>query len=258
MDSEPDVRPPFDPSRLPATVQIVEELESTNSRVTELARGGAPAGTVVVTEWQTAGRGRLDRVWTVPPRSAVTFSVLLRPDLPAADWPWLPLFAGYVVKTALAPRAAGIGLKWPNDVLVGEDGHKLCGILVERVETPDGPAAVLGIGVNADQTADELPVPTATSLRIIAGEPVDRTAVLAELLATFEASLPMLHDLDALRTAYAEQCVTVGRAVRVHLPAGAPLVGAAIGLDDSGRLLVDGPEGVVAVGAGDVVHVRPA
>src|SRR5690606_6329608 len=145
MSSGPDARPPLDPSRLPERVQVVEELASTNSRVTELAREGAPAGTVLVTEWQTAGRGRLDRVWTVPPRTAITFSVLLRPGLAPADWPWLPLLAGYVVRTALSDRVPGIGLKWPNDVLVGEEGRKLCGILVERVETAGGPAAVVGI-----------------------------------------------------------------------------------------------------------------
>ncbi len=258
METEADVRPPLDPSRLPETVQIVEELESTNSRLSALARTGAAAGTVVVAEWQTAGRGRLDRVWSVPPRTAVTFSVLLRPNLPPADWPWLPLFAGYVVRSALAGRVPAIGLKWPNDVLVGEAGHKLCGILVERVETPDGPAAVVGIGINADQRPDELPVPTGTSLRIVTGAPVDRTAVLADLLATLDASLPMLRDLDGLRAAYAANCVTIGRQVRVELPAGDPLVGPAVGLDESGRLLVDGPDGVVAVGAGDVIHVRAA
>lgn len=258
MSSGPDARPPLDPSRLPERVQVVEELASTNSRVTELAREGAPAGTVVVTEWQTAGRGRLDRVWTVPPRTAITFSVLLRPDLAPADWPWLPLLAGYVVRTALSDRVPGIGLKWPNDVLVGEEGRKLCGILVERVETAGGPAAVVGIGVNADQCPDELPVAHATSLRIETGAPVDRTAVLVDLLETFDDAQQMLDDVDSLRAAYAAACVTVGRRVRVHLPGGAELVGEAVGLDEFGRLLVDGGDGVVAVGAGDVVHVRPA
>ena len=107
--------------------------------------------------------------------------MLLRPTAPAAAWPWLPLLTGHAVSTAL--RAAGFdaSVKWPNDVLIGD--RKVAGILVERVETPTGPAAVVGIGVNVGMTADELPVPEATSLAI-AGEAPDRTELLGLVLDT--------------------------------------------------------------------------
>ena len=143
---EPSPRPPLDADRLPAGVEILSEAPSTNAALAERARAGALEGAVVVAEHQTAGRGRLDRTWETPARSALTFSVLLRPNLSASSWPWIPLLVGYAVQAALADRLPAIALKWPNDVLVEE--RKLGGILVERVDTPTGPAAVVGIGIN--------------------------------------------------------------------------------------------------------------
>jgi BirA family biotin operon repressor/biotin-[acetyl-CoA-carboxylase] ligase len=237
-------------------VEILAEAASTNAELAERARAGALEGAVVVAEHQTAGRGRLDRTWETPARSALTFSVLLRPNLPAASWPWIPLLTGYAVQAALADRLPDIGLKWPNDVLVEE--RKLGGILVERVDTPTGPAAIVGIGINVSQTLDELPVALATSLALELPQAPDRTEVLAQLLGSMDGLLPLLEDTTALRAAYADACTTLGREVRVDLPAGEVLTGTAVDIDDQGRLVVAGPAGEVAVGAGDVVHVRPS
>lgn len=235
---------------------MVEEADSTNSLVTNRARAGAPHGLVVVAEHQTAGRGRLDRSWEVPNRAALTFSMLVRPDLPAESWPWLPLLTGYAVHAALVDRVPGLGLKWPNDVLV--DDQKLAGILVERVDTPTGPAAVLGIGINVLQEQRDLPVPEATSLLLqVEGRP-DRTEVLDTVLGSLNALLPLLGDTEALRRAYCGECVTLGRTVRVEVPAGEPVTGRAVDIDAGGRLVVATAGGEVAVGAGDVIHVRPA
>ena len=256
MDSRTNSRPPLDPDRLPAGVEILAEATSTNAVLAERARAGALEGTVVVAEHQTAGRGRLDRTWETPARSALTCSVLLRPNLPAASWPWIPLLTGYAVQAALADRLPDIGLKWPNDVLVEE--RKLGGILVERVDTPTGPAAIVGIGINVSQTLDELPVALATSLALELPQAPDRTEVLAQLLGSLDGLLPLLEDTTALRAAYADACTTLGREVRVDLPAGEVLTGTAVDIDAQGRLVVAGPAGEVAVGAGDVVHVRPS
>ncbi len=262
----PDVaaRPPLDADRLADAraagtfrVEVVEALPSTNAVVAQRARAGEPEGLVVVTEHQTSGRGRLDRTWQTPPRAALTFSVLLRPQVPPADWPWLPLLTGHALARTL--RDAGVtaaGVKWPNDVLV--DDLKVAGILVERVETPTGPAAVVGIGLNVSTTATELPVATATSVALALGTEPDRTVLLLAVLAGLRGEYDAWRTGggDALRASYAAACVTVGRTVRVELPSGELLTGPATGIDRGGRLLVRGPHGETAVGAGDVVHVR--
>lgn len=235
-------------------MEILPEAGSTNAELAERARSGTGSGAVLVTEHQTAGRGRLDRVWQTPPRACLTFSLLHRPDLPPASWPWIPLAVGLAVHSALVDTLPGIGLKWPNDVLV--DGRKLAGILVERVETPAGPAAIIGIGLNVSLTRDELPVETATSLALELGEAPDRTQLLNLLLASLDSTMAGIGDVDALRSAYAAACVTLGRDVRVELPAGESLRGRASGLDVGGQLVVETADGPVTVGAGDVIHVR--
>lgn len=258
-------RPPLEPVRAgglaPAgwRVEVSDRDPSTNATAAARARSGEPEGLVVVTEHQTRGRGRLDRAWETPARSSLTFSVLLRPDVPARRWPWLPLLTGYAVTQGLAAVGFDARLKWPNDVLLG--GGKIAGILLERVETPGGPAAVLGIGLNVSQTTEELPVAHATSLFTATGEEPDRTALLGALLdalARGYAEWQASPDGGALPAAYRARCSTIGREVRVELPHAGPLTGTATGVDGDGRLLVTGPDGTVAVGAGDVVHVRPA
>lgn len=209
----------------------------------------------MVTEHQTAGRGRLDRTWETPARSSLTFSVLLRPTAPPQDWPWLPLLTGYAVQAALADRLPDIALKWPNDVLVEE--RKLAGILVERIETPDGPAAVIGCGINISQTLDELPVALATSVELETGEPVDRTDLLGQVLGSIHGLLGLLDETESLRAAYADVCSTVGREVDVHLPDGTIQRGEALDIAAGGSLVVSTGDGTLTVGAGDVVHVRP-
>jgi BirA family biotin operon repressor/biotin-[acetyl-CoA-carboxylase] ligase len=259
----PPSRPPLDPAALVAPgwrVEVVPESPSTNADVALRARAGEPAGLVVVTEHQTAGRGRLDRVWVTPPRAALTFSLLVRPEaVPVARWPWLPLLTGLaVVEGVRRSSSLDAVLKWPNDVLVEE--RKVAGILVERVESPDGAAAVVGVGLNVSSTPDELPVPTATSLELAGAPPVDRSALLVAVLTAFS-------DLyggwvgaagRGLRASYARSCSTIGRDVRVDLPGGVPLHGRAVDVDEDGRLLVDDGSRVHALGVGDVVHVRPA
>jgi BirA family biotin operon repressor/biotin-[acetyl-CoA-carboxylase] ligase len=251
----------LDPERLDAptgwVVEIVETAPSTNAVVAERARAGAGEGLVLVAEHQTSGRGRLDRTWETPARAALTFSVLLRPRSPAVDWPWFPLLTGYAVSLALRRTGAVVGLKWPNDVLLGD--HKLAGILTERVEAPSGPALVVGIGVNVGMTREELPVETATSLAA-AGYDVDRTALLNDVLGSLGGQYAAFERgaTAALRSAYVGACVTLGRPVEVSLPSGEVVTGEATGVDEGGRLLVATSTGTVPVSAGDVVHARLA
>jgi len=226
--------------------------------VAAAAGSGAAEGLVLVAEHQSAGRGRADREWAAPPRSGLTFSVLLRP--PGATrpmWGWLPLLAGLSVATPLA-RLSGldVGLKWPNDVLVAE--RKVAGLLAEVV----GDSVVLGIGINVSLRADELPVPTATSLHLAGSEVVDREpvlrAVLRGLAMRYRAWCAAEGDAAeaGLLDAYRAACVTIGRDVTVQLPGGCELTGQARDVDATGRLVVEGADGIESLAAGDVVHVR--
>ena len=259
-------RPPIDRARLVSPtgwrIEVEESTPSTNAAVAARARAGEEPGLVLVTEHQTAGRGRLDRVWETPARSSLTFSVLLRPDVPPTSWSWLPLLTGYAVQAALADRLPDIAMKWPNDVLVdgGElgAGRKVAGILVERIDTDRGPMAVVGVGINVDQTLDELPIALATSVALETGEPVERTGLLGQVLGSLHGLQGLLDDTDALRRAYADVCVTLGRTVDVHLPAGEVRRGEALDIDATGALVVGTDDGAFTVAAGDVVHVRPA
>ncbi|NHC14670.1 biotin--[acetyl-CoA-carboxylase] ligase [Motilibacter deserti] len=239
-------------------VSVLAETGSTNADLAVRAREGARAGTVLVADLQTAGRGRSGRSWSAPPRSSLAVSVLLRPvDIPAERWGWLPLLAGVAVAEVVR-RVAQLEatLKWPNDVLV--DDRKLAGLLAERVDGGVGPALVLGIGLNTTLTAEERPVPTATSLLLEGAAETDRTkvlvAVLSELGERYAGWAAAGGDPEAsgLLPAYTGLCSTLGRHVRVELPGGEALTGRAEAVDTEGRLVVDGR----AVSAGDVVHVR--
>ena len=138
-------------------------------------------------------------------------------------------------------------------MLLGD--RKLAGILTERVETPTGPAVVVGVGINVDLTREELPHDGATSLAL-EGVAVERTDLLSALLRSLRTEYDAFQrgELAALRSAYATSCATLGREVSVALPNGETLAGEATGIDEGGRLLVAGPDGVVPVSAGDVVH----
>ena len=261
MSDAPAPRPALDPEQFldlpaPLRVEIVEETPSTNALVVARALAGAPEGLVVVAEHQTSGRGRLDRVWESPVGTGLTFSLLLRPDLPITSWTWIPLLTGYALHAALADRIPEVMLKWPNDVLVGE--HKISGILVERVETDLGPAAVIGIGLNVNQTREQLPTETSTSLRVELGETFDRGDLLIQVLGSIRALLPLLEQPEVLRAAYVDVCSTVGRVVDVHLPHGETQRGEVLDLDTHGALVLSTGDGTFTAHAGDVVHVRPA
>ncbi|MEU7559264.1 biotin--[acetyl-CoA-carboxylase] ligase [Streptomyces eurythermus] len=248
-------------------IEVVPRTGSTNSDlVARAAAGGLEEGAVLVAEEQTAARGRLDRRWSAPPRSGLFFSVLLRPrEVPVARWGWLPLLTGVAVATGLA-RAAGVdtALKWPNDLLVtvGGEERKAGGILAERAGD-DG--VVIGVGINVSLRADELPVPQAGSLALAGAAGTDRDPLLRAVLRALEDWYGRWRaaggDPSAcgLQETYTAGCATLGRTVRAELPGDRSVVGEAVALDGDGRLVIATGEGVQEpVGAGDIVHLRPA
>jgi BirA family biotin operon repressor/biotin-[acetyl-CoA-carboxylase] ligase len=254
-----DERRPIDVTALHATagarwarVVVVDSTASTNADL--LADEQAPDRSVLVAEVQTAGRGRLERTWSSPAGSGLTFSVLLRPNAPVHTWSWLPLLAGVALHDAVRPFA-DVALKWPND-LVAADGGKLAGILAQTA----GDAVVVGIGVNVGMTRAELPVPTATSLAL-AGSAPDRTELLAlilDALATRYAQFVAAGgaaDTSGLGAAYRAACATLGRDVVVETPSGR-IAGRAIDIDASGQLVVRSGSEVRSLAVGDVTQVR--
>ncbi|MGW9347313.1 BirA family transcriptional regulator, biotin operon repressor / biotin-[acetyl-CoA-carboxylase] ligase [Nocardiopsis flavescens] len=279
---DPYPRPPLDRAALTAAlirpggmwerIEVVPEAGSTNTELAARGRSGAPHGSVLVADHQSAGRGRMGRGFSTPPRAALTVSVLLRPAVPTGRLGWLSALMG-VAAVGAVRRTTGVkaALKWPNDLLVpetlrsgpgGGDG-KLAGILAEVDFSSGGPAVVAGIGINVSQSRDELPVDTAVSLRGEGAADVDRNVLLASLLGEFEelytvwAAAGGDAERSGLAAVYRDVCTTLGRRVRVHLPDDRVLDGVARAIDAEGRLVVDGPGGERALSAGDVVHLRP-
>ncbi|WP_460743674.1 biotin--[acetyl-CoA-carboxylase] ligase [Mariniluteicoccus endophyticus] len=245
------------PGSMWSRVDVLASTGSTNADLAALAQAGAPHGTVLVTDNQTAGRGRFARAWTTPPGVSAAVSVLLRPEVPLKRWSWIPLMTGVAVLEGVR-RASGldVGLKWPNDVLVGD--RKLCGLLAERVETPTGPTVVAGWGINVSMGRDELPVPTATSL-LLEGVDVDKTALVGDVLEAYAAAYALwVDDPQALVERYEAVCVTLGREVRVIRSETDVVEGVATGIDTDGALVVRTAAGEQPFAAGDVMHLRPA
>lgn len=261
----------FDRSRQIAP--SLAELPSSSSTNTELSaradREGLGDLTVILTRYQSAGRGRLGRSWTAPPGASIACSVLLRPRLPdgSAVAPerlgWVPVIAGMAMAQAVRGALPGreVGFKWPNDVLVG--GRKVCGVLAELL--PSGTGVVVGAGLNTRMRAEELPVPTATSLAVegIAVDDALEDLVLAAYLEGLRDRVARYlaagadADASGTRAQARAACLTLGRAVRIELPDGRELRGTATDLDLDGRLVVTGEDGASrSVAAGDVTHVR--
>lgn len=239
------------PGRLFTAVNCVATTGSTNADLAAAAGTGAPSGTVLVADHQSAGRGRFDRRWEAPPGSSVAISVLLRPGEMALErWLWLPLVTGVAVAEGLhAGSNIDATVKWPNDVLI--EGRKVCGILAERVDD----AAVIGMGINTSLSADELPVPTATSLAL-EGSKASATEVVLGVLTALEESYRRWVEGGDLRAWFGQRCSTIGRQVRVQQSQEVSIDGLAIGVDTWGRLVVRTPVGNRAFAAGDVLHLR--
>ena len=239
------------------SVEVVEEIGSTNAELVRAAGEDAPEGAVLVAEHQAAGRGRLDRTWTSPPRAGITVSFLLRPDVPAARRGWLPLLVGVALAESVA-EVTGVlpSLKWPNDLLA-RDGRKLAGILAEST----GTAVVVGVGLNVSTTAEELPEP-GTSLSRVTGATVDRAPILLGFLRAVETRYRRWsqHLGDPVASGLAQDYLawssTVGATVAVDLPDGSTLEGVAEAVDWDGRLVVATAQGRVELATGDVRHVR--
>ena len=226
------------------SVSVMEETTSTQS---ELVKQFEP-GKVLVAEYQSAGRGRLDRKFIVPPRKGLTFSFCIEAD---TDFGWIPLLTGLAVSQAINDYIGSklVEIKWPNDLLIGE--KKLGGILSEKV----GSGAVVGVGINIFQNQSELPIADAITLSDAkVKKEIDRSELLSQILNRLGEVLSYLdkYELDKYKNDYREMCSTIGKLVRVTLPTGEVVEDMAIGISADGSLLLKSRE----VTVGDTAHLR--
>ena len=238
-----------------------------------LAQAGAAHGTVIVTESQTAGRGRHARVWFSPPGVNLYCSIVVRGaglGISLSEWlSWVPLTTALAAAESVrAVSGISLALKWPNDLLLHE--AKVGGILCESsVTSANDPIVVIGIGLNVNVPRESFPEelrPIATSLREATRRPIDRNRLVAQLLLELEQSLDELlsHGPTRLRQAYQTHCGTLGRPVRALFGAGQELLGTAEAISADGALQVrplpssptSQPPPLIDIRAADVIHLR--
>ena len=242
--------------------QIVrfDSIDSTNLEAMRQAKAGAPEGLCIVAREQTNGRGRLDRIWQSLKDAGLYFSMVLRPRLEMSSWPLITLMAALAVCDALL-KACDLraDIKWPNDICVND--RKLCGILVETIETESSPAAIVGIGINL--TADSLPaelLAAATSVAEVSGRAPDRELVLAELVKAITERYDFLYRPQGAEHTIREWCANSSYAFDRRV--GVTLLhdrfeGTTRGLESDGGLRVETNDGKIRiVRAGDVTALR--
>jgi len=231
--------------RVGCLVHALASVSSTMDEAARLAAAGAPDGTVVLADHQTAGRGRLGRRWEAPPGTALLLSVLFRPPLPPERWPELAMAVGLGVLDALeaAPPALPPGmaaaLKWPNDVVVGD--AKLGGLLSESRPAPGGGTVIVGLGLNMRQLPDQLP-PGAASLVTLGAVPPRRDRLAAVLLASVDDACARLLQGRSLVEEWSARLSTLGRVVTASAATGA-VTGHAVGVDRAGALVIEDADG---------------
>jgi BirA family biotin operon repressor/biotin-[acetyl-CoA-carboxylase] ligase len=247
------------------TVRGYAAVPSTNTLAAEWAAEGAPEGSMVVAEYQAAGRGRQGRSWHAKAGQNLTFSIVLRPALPPQQLGLITLAASVAVAEAIAPftRPLEPAIKWPNDILL--EDRKCCGMLLESAMTgreAEAPSyVILGIGLNVNQ--DAFPgdlAPLATSLLLATGRFVPRERLLAELLARLEMRYESLaHDGGAaIRTAYEARLAALHRPTTLRLAgSGEAVHGVVEGVTPTGALRVRTETGEVALHAAEVTMHPP-
>jgi BirA family biotin operon repressor/biotin-[acetyl-CoA-carboxylase] ligase len=230
-------------------VSVVDVTASTQSDLSELVNASvAKPGEVIAAEFQSAGRGRLDRTFEAPAQSALLFSFYLTSDRERENWSFISFLAAIALHDVISKAVEEeTSLKWPNDILIGD--KKVAGLLAEQ--SKDG--VIIGIGLNVSMNSQELPVPTATSLALAGSTNLDRNLLLASFLNQFEKLKSQWESGLDFVVRYQEISSTIGRKVRVDVLGRQPVEGIAISISAKGALILDGG---FEVNVGDVVHLR--
>ena len=231
-------------------VSVVEVTGSTQDDLYQLASTGtAIPKSILASEYQSSGRGRLDRSFIAPASSALTFSIYIEPKVEREEWGFITLLAGLSVHEALhhLDPQIEISIKWPNDLLIGS--KKFVGMIAQATDK----GLVLGIGINVGMNPDELPVESATSLSIEEFAILDRNAILAAIINHFEINLEMWENDQSFLAQYRAASSTIGSDVEVTLPGGEVISAKALNISNTGALLLDNGREITV---GDVVHLR--
>jgi BirA family transcriptional regulator, biotin operon repressor / biotin---[acetyl-CoA-carboxylase] ligase len=245
------------PGRIGWRIEYFNEVGSTQRVAAEMASDGAPHGTVVIAERQTAGRGRLGRSWHSPAGMNLYLTAIVRPKMAVAQVPLLSLTTGVAVAETLEPELQGsVGLKWPNDIWL--KGRKAGGIIAEAVTDPGSGlvCVLLGIGLNLNLMVDDIPPDLrekATSLLIATGRVCDRVKLAARLFDRLNTSYmeTMVGGFAELRPRYERYFVLKGRRVTV-VDGDSRVSGVVGGIDGDGALLLIKDSGPVRILTGDV------
>jgi len=241
--------------RFGRSLEVLDEVDSTNNYCKKMAEAGAPEGYCVATTRQVAGRGRRGRVWETPDNTNIAMSFLIRPELEPNDTSMITLVAALAVESAVR-ELTGVEaqIKWPNDILLG--GHKICGILTElSLELTAVNYVVVGIGVNVNnETMPEDIRDIASSIYIETGKNLDKNELTASILGYFEKYYDRFmadKNLSGLRNIYEEHLVNMNRTVRI-IEKDKERTGEAVGISERGALLVKFDTGVEAITGGEV------
>lgn len=228
-------------------IYIYKEVTSTNRIAQLLAQSGAPEGTIVLSRSQTSGRGRMKRQWSCPPGKGILMSIVLRPPIKIQFVPQLTLLCSVVVaETIRKVTGCAAGIKWPNDILIGE--KKVCGILAQSSFSGAGQEyVIIGVGINVNLSKDQLPLDcrkTSTSLKLELGQEVSRAKLLEQFYFAWEEHyLAFLESGHAyLREKWFENNVTLGRKIVINRNT-YPYQGLAVDINDQGGLIVDFEDG---------------
>lgn len=228
---------------------MVDLTASTQSDLAELVNASvAKSGEVIAAEFQSNGRGRLDRTFEAPPQSALLFSFYIAPKRAVSDWGFISFLAALAMREVITDQLAEkVNLKWPNDILIGD--KKVAGLLAQQI----GEGVIVGIGLNVAMSTDDLPVPTATSLLLADSNLLDRNLILSAFLNHFENLFKEWDSGGDFLEKYRQVCSTLGRQVRVEVLGRDSIEGEAVSITAQGVLILkDGTE----VNVGDVVHLR--
>lgn len=233
--------------------RVASELSSTQDYLLNLPISDLAQGLTVIADYQSAGRGRLDRTWIARPGTSLLMSSVVHSAEPL---PWLPMAVGLAVLQAIEPQVPLAALKWPNDLVIPRadaEPYKLGGIVIAQRPAPAGWFALVGIGVNLYLDEQDRPTEFARGLSDFTAHPPERNHLAINILNNLQQ---LLHAPQTIAGKYRNACCTIGLNVNANLQNGESVIGRAVAVDDFGSLQIQTSDETLTLSAGDVQHLR--